>query len=71
MKKTLNIDPKLLKTAREYSGAATDTEAIRLGLETLIQREVNKRLIAYAGSEPNAVDVPRRREKPKSKRGAA
>jgi hypothetical protein len=62
MKKTFNIDPELLKEARESCGAKTDTEAIRLGLEALLYRAAVERMIAYAGSEGPAVrDVPRRR----------
>jgi len=64
MKKTLNVDDKLLKEARRASGASTDTEAIRLGLEELVRREAYKRIAAYLGSEPDAKDVPRRREPP-------
>ena len=71
VKKTFNVDPKLLKAAREAVGGATATETIRLGLEALVRRSAMKRLVSYFGSEPNAQDVPRRREKPKSKRKAA
>ncbi|HVB39629.1 MAG TPA: type II toxin-antitoxin system VapB family antitoxin [Terriglobales bacterium] len=62
MKKTLNIDAQLLKNAREACGAATDTEAVRQGLEALVQRRAYQRLAALRGSEPDAQDVPRRRE---------
>jgi Arc/MetJ family transcription regulator len=62
MKKTLNIDEALLKDAREASGAKTDTEAVRLGLEALVRRAAAERMIAYFGSEPDAQDVPRRRD---------
>ena len=64
MKKTLNIDPKLLKEAKAACGAATDTDAIRIGLQELVRRAALMRLAALGGSEPNAKDVPRRREKP-------
>jgi hypothetical protein len=33
MKKTLNIEDRLLKDAKLASGVATDTETVRLGLE--------------------------------------
>jgi len=62
MKKTLNIDEKLLKKAREESGAKTDTETIRLGLQELVRRAAYARMLAYR--EPDAQDVPRRREEP-------
>ena len=71
VKKTFNIDPKLLKEAREAVGGVTATETIRLGLERLVRDAAYKRIQAYFGSEPDAKDVPRRREKPKTKRKAA
>ena len=63
MKKTLHIDETLLRDARAASGAATDTETVRLGLEALVRKAAYERLRALGGSEPGAVDVPRRREK--------
>lgn len=76
MKKTFNLDAELLREAKKACGAATDTETIRLGLETLVRRAANERLIALFGSEPDAdlENVPRRREKavaPKKRRKAA
>jgi Arc/MetJ family transcription regulator len=71
MKKTLHIDETLLAEARSVSGAATDTEAVRLGLEALLRRAAYDRLRALRGSEPAARQVPRRREKPARKRRAA
>jgi hypothetical protein len=71
VKKTLNIDPKLLKEAREAVRAATDTETIQLGLKALIRHAAYQRMLTFIGSEPGAKDVPRRREKPRSKRRAA
>ena len=64
MKKTLNIDQVLLEEAKEACGASTDTETVRLGLEALVRRAANERLKALGGSEPDAQDVPRRREEP-------
>jgi Arc/MetJ family transcription regulator len=68
MKKTLHIDPKLLADARAATGAGTDTETVRLGLEALLRHAAYARLRALRGSEPKARDVPRRREFPKSAR---
>jgi len=62
MKKTLNIDEELLKQAKESCGAETDTEAVRLGLESLVRHAAYQRLRALCGSEPDAREVPRRRE---------
>lgn len=74
MKKTLHIDEALLKEARAASGASTDTETVRLGLEALARQGAYERLRALRGSEPRASDAPRRREpaaRPKPKRPAA
>jgi Arc/MetJ family transcription regulator len=67
MKKTLHIDEALLKEAKLACGATTDTAAVRLGLEALVRQAAYQRLRAFRGSEPNAQDVPRRREKPSSR----
>jgi hypothetical protein len=63
MKKTFNIEDDLLQAARQASGAKTDTETIRLGLEGLVRRAAVERLLRLRGSEPAAADVPRRRPK--------
>ncbi|MFZ5469822.1 MAG: type II toxin-antitoxin system VapB family antitoxin [Myxococcota bacterium] len=65
MKKTLIIDEALLKEARQVTDASTDTETVRLGLESLVRHAAYQRLRALRGSEPGADDVSRRREKPK------
>ena len=67
MKKTVHIDEQLLKDARRAVSASTDTETIRLGLEALVRRAAYERLRALRGSEPNARDVPRRRERARRK----
>jgi hypothetical protein len=71
MKKTLHIDEALLKEARLACGAATDTAAVRLGLEAVVRQAAYERLRALRGSEPSAQDVPRRREKPASRNRVA
>lgn len=67
MKKTLNIDDTILRSAREACGASTDTETVQLGLQALIRQTSYQRLRKLRGSEEHAVDVPRRREEPESK----
>jgi Arc/MetJ family transcription regulator len=62
MKKTLNIDDRLLAEAKLASGASTDTETIRVGLEAVVRHAAYQRLKALRGSEPQARDVPRHRE---------
>lgn len=64
MKKTLHIDKTLLQEARAASGATTDTEAVRLGLEALVRHAAYERLRALRGTQPTAEAAPRRREKP-------
>jgi Arc/MetJ family transcription regulator len=71
MKKTLNIDEKLFEEAKAACGATTDTETVRLGLEALVRHAAYQRLRAFAGTEPDAEDVPRRREPPATKRQTA
>jgi Bacterial antitoxin of type II TA system, VapB len=71
MKKTLHIDEKLLRAAKQASGAVTDTETVRLGLESLLRHAAYQRLRALRGSEADAMDVPRRREKANTKHRAA
>ncbi len=70
MKKTIHLDEELLKEAKEACGAKTDTETVRLALEALLREDAYRRLAALRGSEPDAKDVPRRREKPGGKRVA-
>jgi len=64
MRKTMNIDAELLREAREVSNARSDTEAVTLGLKALVRRAAIERIRALRGSEPDAQDVPRRREEP-------
>jgi Arc/MetJ family transcription regulator len=71
MKKTLHIDEALLRDARSASGAKTDTDAVRLGLEALVRHAAYERLRALRGSEPHARDVPRRREREGSAKHSA
>ena len=53
VKKTFNVDPKLLKAAREAVGGATATDTIRLGLEALVRHAAYQRMRDYLGSESN------------------
>ena len=62
MKKTLHIDADLLRDAKSASGAKTDTDTVRFGLEALVRRGAYERLRALRGSEPRARDVRRRRQ---------
>ena len=62
MKKTLHIDDGLLSDARTASGAKSDTDTVRLGLEALVRQGAYERLRALRGREPRAKDTSRRRE---------
>lgn len=68
-KTTLNIDKELLAEAREATGASSDTETVRLGLQELVRREAQRRMVTFFGSEKGRpiIDPPRRRELPKHK----
>ena len=68
MKKTLNIDAKLLSDAKTACGANTDTETVRLGLQALVRRAAYQRSRAYMELDALEYEVPRRREKPAPKR---
>lgn len=71
MKKTLNIDAELLARAREACGAATDTAAVQAGLQELVRHAAYQRMRTLLGTEPDAQDVPRRREPAAEKRSKA
>lgn len=71
MKKTLHIDEQLLRDAKSVSGAKSDTDTVRLGLEALVRRGAYERLRALRGSEPHGRDVRRRRERAKSTKHTA
>ena len=71
MKKTFNVDDKLIKEAKVACGATTDTETLRLGLQALIRHAAYERLRALRGSEPHTRSVPRRRERLPAKRRVA
>ena len=66
MKATINIDSHLLRTAAEFTGVTGRTALVRLALETLIELEAGKRLIALGGSDPKA-KAGRRRKSVKSR----
>ena len=71
MKKTLHIDESLLRDAKSVSGAKTDTDTVRLGLEALVRHGAYLRLRALRGSEPAARETRRRRERASSAKHSA
>ncbi len=62
MKKTPHIEDALLREARTATGATSDTDTVRLGLEALVRQAAYERLRALRGTELRAADVRRRRE---------
>jgi hypothetical protein len=69
MRKTFNVDDELLREAKAACGATTDTATIQMGLEALVRHAAYQRLRTLLGTEPNARDVPRRRERTSPKGG--
>ena len=63
MKTTLNIDDRLLSTAREYTGQKEKTALVHMGLEALIEREAARRLAALGGTMSKLVVPQRKRGK--------
>lgn len=61
IKKTMLMDVELLEEARTATGASTDTETVRMGLESLVRNAAYQRLRALRGSEPDAVETLRSR----------
>jgi Arc/MetJ family transcription regulator len=62
VKRTVEIDEDLLQKAMEASGAQTYTEAVEMALRDVVHRRASEALRAFLGTEPDAEDVPRRRE---------
>ncbi|KQV30309.1 antitoxin [Rhizobium sp. Root1203] len=60
MRSTINIDDKLMERAKFLTGTKETAALVRQALETLVRVESGKRLIALAGSMPEAEAAPRR-----------
>ena len=61
MRTTLNIDNKILQRASKLTGIKEKTSLVRLGLQSLIDRESSKRLALLGGTEKQLRSIPRRR----------
>lgn len=61
MRSTTNLDATLVERARSLTGTKEIAALVREGLETLVQVESGKRLVALGGSMPGAEAAPRRR----------
>ncbi|MDZ7615844.1 MAG: type II toxin-antitoxin system VapB family antitoxin [Patescibacteria group bacterium] len=61
MRTTLNIDEAILEQASRLTGVREKTKLVRMGLESLVERESSRRLAKLGGTEPKLKPVPRRR----------
>lgn len=61
MRTTLALDDDLVAEAQRLTGTQEKTTLVRLALRALIERESARRLALLGGTEPELVDVPRRR----------
>jgi Arc/MetJ family transcription regulator len=61
MRTTLNLDDKLIETARRLTGIREKTALIHASLEALIAHASARRLAALGGTERRLGPIPRRR----------
>lgn len=64
MRTTMNLDDALMARAQELAGPMDRTALVHTALKALIEREAARRLAALIGTEPQLLDVPRRRPEP-------
>ena len=62
MRTTMTLDDELLADAMAYTGLKEKRALVREALKALVQREAARRLARLAGSAPDLVAPPRRRE---------
>lgn len=62
MSMTLTIDENLLAEAQRLTGLTENSDVVRVALKALIEREGARRVAQCGGSEPDLIDIPRRRE---------
>jgi len=63
MRTTLALDDELIEKAQAYTGLTEKSALVREALKALIEREAARRLARLGGTEPDLVDIPRRRPK--------
>lgn len=61
MRTTVVLDDDLLAEAQRLTGTTEKTALLRQALGALIERESARRLARLGGTEPDLIDVPRRR----------
>ena len=62
MRTTIALDDELMARAQAYTGIAEKSALVREALKALVEREAALRLARLGGSQPDLVDVPRRRQ---------
>ena len=63
MRTTLALDDELIEKAQAYTGLTEKSALVREALKALIEREAARRLARLGGTDPDLVDIPRRRPK--------
>jgi Arc/MetJ family transcription regulator len=58
---TITLDDDLLAEAQRLTGTSDTTALVHEALRALIERKSARRLARLGGTEPDLVDVPRRR----------
>ncbi|HWH13000.1 MAG TPA: type II toxin-antitoxin system VapB family antitoxin [Solirubrobacteraceae bacterium] len=61
MRTTLALDDDLLAEAQRLTGTTEKTALVREALTALVERESARRLARLGGTEPDLVEIPRRR----------
>lgn len=61
MRTTLALDDELVAKAQAFTGLKEKSALVREALTALIERESARRLARLGGSEPDLVEIPRRR----------
>lgn len=65
MRTTLALDDELLAEAQRLTGTKEKTALVREALTALIERESARRLARLGATEPELVEIPRRRAVPR------
>lgn len=65
MRTTVRLDESLLSLAQDMTGLTNRNELMKEALKALIQRESSRRLAKLGGSEPQLVDISRRKDEKK------
>jgi Arc/MetJ family transcription regulator len=61
MRTTVTLDDKIVEAAQELTGITEKSALVRAALKSLVESESARRLARLGGSEPDLVQIPRRR----------